>query len=178
MLVKSEPHWFSADQLDRSLVPQLLLTWLLDESSLTRRLVAASHGNFRVRVLSQRWQSPYVGERGRLRMRSREIALVREVELRCKGQPWVFARSVLPFRTLNGELRHLRRFGNSPLGEFLFRTSAVSREGFEICRIPAECRFVPTNLQLGEILWGRRSRFWYQGRPLLVCEVFLPGHEP
>ena len=38
-------------------------------------------------------------------MQSHAVALVREVVLECMGQPWVYARSILPARSLEAALR-------------------------------------------------------------------------
>jgi len=44
-------------------VPAGLEDWLLDRGSLTSRLVKASEGAFRVRVLRQGWGRPLYSER-------------------------------------------------------------------------------------------------------------------
>lgn len=171
-----EPRWLPPKRFDWSRIPSTLRSSLLDESSLTQRLLAASGGDLRVRVLRQRWATPLLNERQRLGMAPRQAALVREVCLECRSQPWVFARSILPARTLTGALRHLRRFADKSLGEQLFRTQGIQRDEFEVCNISTACIFVPEPLQAGQVLVGRRSRFWFHGKPMLVCEIFLPGH--
>tara|TARA_R100000093_G_scaffold70585_2_gene44084 strand:- start:635 stop:964 length:330 start_codon:yes stop_codon:yes gene_type:complete len=101
--------------------------------------------------------------------------LVREVILMGKGEPWVFARSLLPLSSLKGRLRQLRHLNTRPLGGFLFRQPDLEREPMEISRLKPGQRYVPPSLQRGETLWGRRSVFRLEGRPLLVSEVFLPA---
>jgi chorismate--pyruvate lyase len=160
--------------VDRRRLPPATRRWLLDEGSLTRSLVAASGGDFRVRRLHQGWQRPRAEEKRNLDLPARSLALVREVTLECHGTPWVFARSVLPATTLRGRFRHLRRFGDSSLGELLFTDPGVRRDAFEVARIAPEHGFVPTTLTGDGSLWARRSRFWLDEHPLLVCEVFLP----
>lgn len=148
---------------------------LLDEGSLTARLVAASGGNFAVRVQRQCWLRPLAGEREALELRPGAHALVREVTLECHGKPWVFARSVLPAASLTGELRHLRRFGARSLGALLFADPRLVRGDFALALIGPEDALVPQALRAAHALWARRSVFELRGRPLLVQEVFLPA---
>lgn len=148
--------------------------WLLDEGSLTARLVEASGGSFRVRVLAQGWQAPLPGERRALGLRTGSRALVREVLLECAGVPWVYARSILPAAALDGELRHLRRFGARSLGALLFANPRLERGGFEIAAVQPADPLLPRAIAPRHALWGRRSVLRLGGRVLLVQEVFLP----
>lgn len=147
---------------------------LLDEGSLTARLVAASAGDFAVRVQRQCWMRPLAGESAALGLPRAAHALVREVTLECHGRPWVFARSVLPASSLTGELRHLRRFGARSLGALLFADPRLLRGDFALALIGPEDALVPQALRAPHALWARRSVFELRGKPLLVQEVFLP----
>jgi chorismate--pyruvate lyase len=129
-------------------------SWLLDEGSLTARLQAASGNRLRVRVLNQQWQRPRTSERRALGLRAHEVALVREVVLECAGEPWVFARSILPATTLRGRLRHLRRFGERSLGALLFSTRGLRRAPFELARIDVAHRILPAALAGAAPVWG------------------------
>lgn len=148
---------------------------LLDQGSLTARLVAASNGHFAVRVLGQSWQRPLPGERDALGLKQGAHALVREVALCGHGEPWVFARSVLPAASLTGDLRHLRRFGARSLGAMLFADPQLVRGDFELALIGPEDPLLPAALRGPHALWARRSVFRLRGKPLLVQEVFLPA---
>jgi chorismate lyase len=170
-----EPHWKPWRQLPRRALPAAAHDWLLDEGSLTGQLIAASAGRFAVRVLTQRWQRPLPSERRALVMGAGAQALVREVLLVCEGAPWVFARSVIPARTLDGELRHLRRFGQRSLGALLFADPGIERGPFELARVSPGCGLLPQGLDLNTLAWARRRRFVLRGRALLVQEVFLPA---
>lgn len=147
--------------------------WLLDEGSLTARLIALSHGDFYVEVLRQKIMRPGVSERRCLKMKRHELALVREVILHGDHQPWIFARSVLPLSSLTGRLRHLRKQGTQPLGAFLFNQTDLVRSEIAVRCLGPEHVYVPAPL-CGELpLWGRRSVFYLDQKPLLVSEVFL-----
>ena len=153
--------------------------WLLDQGSLTERLIAASGGEFSVRVLSQSLQRPSLSERRALSLPEHRLALVREVILSGAGVPWVFARSVIPLQTLTGRLRRLRHLDSRPLGALLFSDPTMSREPLQWACIDSNSRSLsPQMASLNQPVWGRRSVFKLSAKPLLVCEVFLPSFLP
>ncbi|NVK41244.1 MAG: chorismate lyase [Oceanospirillaceae bacterium] len=143
-------------------------SWLLDNGSLTQRLVSASRGRFHVEVLRQGFYRPSRSEALALGLPPRRLALIREVQLCGNGQPWVYARSVFPVSTLSGAERRLADIGNRPLGSVLFRDPSMQRDPLQIGEL---------QLADGTRLWARRSVFHLSGKPLLVCEVFLPALE-
>ncbi len=153
--------------------------WLLDQGSLTERLIAASGGEFSVRVLSQSLQRPSLSERRALSLPEHRLALVREVILSGAGVPWVFARSVIPLQTLTGRLRRLRHLDSRPLGALLFSDPTMSREPLQWACIDFDSQSLsPQVASLTQPAWGRRSVFKLSAKPLLVCEVFLPSFLP
>jgi len=169
----TEPRWQPA-RAGAAPWPAGLGAWLLDQGSLTAKLVAASGGDFEVQVCFQGVASPKPSERKLLGLGRGHWALVREVVLRGRGEPWVFARSLIPLTSLTGRLRQLRRFDSRPLGAFLFAQPDLQRGTMEVSRIGPGRAYVPPDLQGRAHLWGRRSVFRLEGRPLLVSEVFLP----
>jgi chorismate--pyruvate lyase len=175
---RQEPCWMPARQWLRSGAPLALWDWLLDAASLTRRLQLACGGQFHVRVLHQGWGRPRVSEQRVLGSKRGERALIREVRLMCGERPWVFARTVIPVRSLRGAQRRLARLGDKPLGAALFADPHLRRGEVEVARIGPESRMF--NRAVGtapypEAIWGRRSVFSLQGRSLLVSEIFLPA---
>lgn len=172
------PHsvnWQYRTQLPARLIPSSVKHWLFDPGSLTQRLVKASQGDFRVQVLSQRWQRPTLSEQLLLDMKTRQVAIIREVALLCHDEPWVFARSIIPATSVTGPLRRLRKFDDSSLGSLLFKDSSMQRDAFQICQLPAASHYLPKALENQSMLWGRRSRFRLKAKPLIVSEVFLPA---
>lgn len=152
--------------------------WLLDTGSLTEHLVAASAGNFRVELLQHHWQRPLPSECRALQLPARSRAIVREVFLLCHGEPWVFARSVIPARSLHGRLQRLRKFSARSLGQLLFSDRSMRRQPFELARIPGEHSLIPAAVRQAETVWGRRCRFDLANKPILVSEIFLPTFKP
>lgn len=160
--------------------PRALSDWLFNQDSLTKRLVAASAGEFQVQVLAQGFARPRPSEQRALNLPKRQVALIRTVLLLGCGQPWVFARSIIPLTTLRGPYRFLRHLGSQPLGELLFNDPTMQRGDFELLR----CNAAELDGTAGalpdpdEILWGRRSVFYLNHKPLLVGEIFLPEFAP
>ena len=175
--------WRQQRHIPRGLIPPLIAPWLFDVTSLTQRLRQVCPGRFQVRVVSQKRVRPLRDERIALRMRDPDHALVRMVYLLCDGQPWVFARTVIPLRTLSGVRRRLGRLGIRPLGEMLFADRSMRRGEVEVARLmPGGKLFgliaagaAADVTQQPQPIWGRRSVFYLQDKPLLVSEMFLPA---
>lgn len=179
-------RWRDAHRYLVAAIPASLRPWLLAEGSLTQLLIAASAGDFRVERVLQEWQRPTLSEARLLQIDPNQHALIREVILWGCGQPWVYARSVIPSRSLRGDLRRLRKLRNSSLGALLFRYPQLQRTPFELASVDA--RALPPSLQSAMThlqtdtnshtenkLWARRSRFAIDDRALIVGEIFLEG---
>lgn len=157
--------WRAYRNVPSSILPRHWRSWVLDRGSLTKRLIKASDGQFKVRILDQHWDYPEVNECLALGMKTGMKALIREVELLCAGEVWVRARSIIPYQTLSGEERQLRYLGTRPLGAFLFRSKSMRRKAIQIASFRSD---------EGQIMHARRSVFLLHGKPLLVSELFLP----
>ncbi len=173
-----ELRWAEWQQLRFYRVPADIEGWLRDTGSLTARLKSVCKESFRVRLLRQEWGRPLYSEQRLLGMNMGEIAIVREVELICDGTPWVFARTLIPARSLRGPARRLSMLGEKPLGEVLFADPRMTRGTTEIARLSKQHRLydVATKGQAWKRneIWGRRTLFHLAGHPLLVNEIFLP----
>jgi hypothetical protein len=102
------------------------------------------------------------------------------VRVKCATLSWHTLNAIppVPLPTLRGRGRHLMHLGSRPLGEVLFTDPHVRRGPME-----AACIQVGQRLHRRafgeweeglEPIWGRRSLFRIDDRPLLVCEIFLP----
>lgn len=139
--------------------------WLELPGSLTRALRKRSDA-FSVRVLAEgnvTLTTPLAAFTGQSDARScwsRQVAL-------CHGAtPWVLAHTLVTQASLADSLSGLARLNNRPLGELLFTTPGVHKDQQQI-----------TRTQHG---WGRRTRYWLHGAPVLVAEFFtesLLNHE-
>jgi len=153
-----------------------LLNWLFDPSSLTARLKTCCD-EFRVEVLGQQIIQCSEQEANEDIVAGEDV-LVREVLLFCDNKPQVFARSLLPLRSLTGEEKKLAELGSQSLGQVLFNHPELIRKKIEIAEFfPASSLSVLVNalqLPFTQSLWGRRSVFMLKNKPIMVAEVFLP----
>ncbi|MBL4909306.1 MAG: chorismate lyase [Alteromonadaceae bacterium] len=167
-------HW--QIQAERTLNKQLT-DWLYDPSSLTARLKKHCQ-NFRVEVIGQQVETCSTKEAHSL-IKAGEQVLVREVLLYCDQQPQVFARSLLPLTSLTGDEQQLAHLGTQPLGQILFNNQQLERQSIEISQFNLNssvgqlCKYL--TLPIKDELWGRRSLFVLNNKPIMVAEVFLPN---
>jgi len=152
--------------------------WLSDPRSLTKKIKNQCHQGFQVQLISQTWRSIYYDEATILDLVPYQQALIREVILTCHNKPWVFARTVLPRRSLIGKTRQLAYLKNKPLGEVLFSSPQTKRQLIEMTRLqkkhPLFNKASAFLVDKPDILWGRRTLFYFAQQPLLVNEIFLP----
>lgn len=158
---RSVPAW---------VLPREWRNWVLDNGSLTKRLIKVSQGDFKVRVVFQGWAYPSCDEARVLGIPDRCKALIREVELLCFGKPWVCARSVIPNSTLTGHERQLKHLGTRPLGAYLFKSRTMQRKAIEVASLSVDVEKLSSQTPM----YGRRSVFLLHNKPLLVSELFLP----
>jgi len=137
--------------------------------------MAATAGDFFVRVVHQGWQRPDLSEAKRLGIKAGQVALIREVQLMCHNQAWVRARTVFPLSTLSGRLGYLKKLGNQSLGSLLFKDPSLKRTLFEIASMGGMQGRSLGRQESGCALWGRRSLFYVKHKPILVAEIFLPA---
>jgi len=163
--INFDTRWTTYRRPNSLQAPHLWRQWLCDRGSLTEHLISASENQFRVAVQQQGWFLPSRSEAKILGINQRQVALIREVNLLGGDQPLVYARTVIPADTLTGEQKQLAMLGNRSLGTLLFSDKSMRRGKFQISKL---------KLPSGESVWARRSIFYLSGKPLLVCEVFLP----
>ncbi|WDD98932.1 chorismate lyase [Thalassomonas actiniarum] len=154
-----------------------LSDWLLAPGSLTARLKQlCSH--FRVEVLGQE-MLPCSAAEAHGDIKAGDQVLVREVILYCDDVPQVFARSLLPLTSLTGSERQLAHLGEQPLGQVLFNSPDLERKDIEIACLDRQSPVAALTRMMAledtTELWGRRSLFYLQQKPIMVAEVFLPG---
>jgi chorismate--pyruvate lyase len=167
-------HWQSPDSC---VLAEHLQSWLLDPNSLTARLKTHCH-QFRVELLGQQVECCQAHE-AVADIPVGEKVLVREVLLYCDDKPQVFARSLLPLSSLTGDEQALTNLGSQSLGQVLFNNPSLERKVIEVAAFDLNSSVgkLAQDLQLNftHTLWGRRSIFMLENKPLMVAEVFLPG---
>ena len=167
-------HWQNSDSC---VLPEHLHSWLLDPDSLTARLKTHCQ-QFRVELLGQKIESCQPHE-AVADIPAGEKVLVREVLLYCDDNPQVFARSLLPLSSLTGDEQVLANLGTKSLGQVLFSHPALERKTIEVASFDDNSSVgelaKKLTLDIRHSLWGRRSIFVLDDKPLMVAEVFLPN---
>jgi len=170
-------RWLLPSQALKNRIDPVALAWLSDEGSLTARLKQRCPDGFSVRVLDETWSRPDPSEARLLGCPLNQKVLLRQVHLLCGERLCVYARSVIPLGTLQGRHRRLQHLGDRPLGEYLFAQPHLKRARIEWSRLTPETALYRTALPDGgggATIWGRRSLFLIDRKPLLVAEFFLP----
>lgn len=165
------PVWLEREQLIDAPDP-VMLDWLFNQDSLTRRLDRLSDGRFSVFPQFEGWQPLRPDECLALGLPEAGEGWVREVYLRGNGNKWVFARSVAARSALQEGGLNMDELGTRSLGELLFSDPAFARGTLEVCHYP-EAWLPAADAARG--LWARRSRFNRGALSVLVAEVFLPA---
>lgn len=176
--LQSDARWLPESGLKAHSLPLQMACWLLDRGSLTQRIIRACSGRFRVQLLGQSWQRPLREESVMLGIDPHQWVLTRHVLLLCDDTPWVYARTVIPRKTLSGRHRRLANLGERPLGAVLFADRHMSRGEVEIAQLFSHQSLYAQIEQASpcgsESVWARRSLFKLATKPVLVYECFLP----
>jgi len=163
--------------LKRQIDPEIL-SWLSDSGSLTKRLKNYCPQQFSVTVLAEEWGRADQTEAKLLDISPTEKVLLRQVHLKCDEKICVYARSIIPLNTLHRKHRRLKFLGSKPLGEYLFSSSGLERSIIEWSRLLPDTSLYRIAMSDSDFsdkpLWGRRSLFRIDKKPLLVSEFFLP----
>ena len=173
---QSPSRW--TDRLDAWLpaAPAAAAAWLREPGLLTERLRACCAGEPGLVIVSEA-EAPIAAGDAALLHAPGNSAFVREIELTCDGQPWVFAQTLVPLATLARQ-RWLASLGRAALGERLAAVSGIERGPLEFTRLsagdPLYRRALRERPDPPVALWARRSWFAIEGHRLLVQEVFLP----
>lgn len=154
----------------KSLVSQIapnLLPYLTATGSLTARLEQLSGQKLVVEPIFEGRQTLTLAEKKQLDLplNRPQSAWVREVRLHGTKDSgaWVSARSVFPFASLTGNAKQLANLGTTPIGYVIF-----GRNGAKLAK-----RWI-TLTQDG---WQRTSLYDWEGRKLLISEIFLGAFE-
>jgi chorismate--pyruvate lyase len=153
--------WRQWKQPTRDYLPEPLRTWVIDRGSLTKRLIQACGGDFRVEPIRQYWGRASRSEAQILGINPRQQVYIREVALVCADNPWVYARTIIPRSTMTAQESQLKYLGNKSLGSLLFTHKKMRRGNIQITPLD------------NQSLWARRSLFFLSDKPLLVSEFFI-----
>jgi chorismate--pyruvate lyase len=175
-LFACEPSWRPNRTGTRQQLPANVRSWTYETGSLTQRLRRFYGSAVTVKVLRQRWQTPFLSERQQLTLPEHRFALVREVLLYAHDRPLILARTIIPTRTLKAARSNLAKLGTRPLGEVIFAYPKLERLQLDVTLIQPAL-WTPAARELAQIqrpVWSRRTVYGLHHRTMLVSECFLP----
>ncbi|HIF50877.1 MAG TPA: chorismate lyase [Thiotrichaceae bacterium] len=175
---KLKLNWQKKEIVSLDITDQRISDFLFQEGSLTRFIQERCDGNFSIELLTESWCSPISDEIEFLSLPSDEITFLRESRLKCDTQTLVYARTVIPGKTLSGKNKKLTELGTTPLGDILFNDEMTYRTDMRYTKITIDCELhskATKDSNITSELWGRQSLFYSDHQPLLVTEIFLPA---
>ena len=172
-------NWENKQSIIHQDIDETIQSYLFQDGSLTRYLQQQCKGIFQIELKSEAWHTPMPDEATILGLNNNEDAFIRESWLKSDNIKLVYARTIIPRKTLIGETEVLANLGTKPLGEILFADESTYRAKTHYAKIPTECdlyTLITDNISNNndEGIWGRQSLFYIQDKPLLISEIFLP----
>ena len=155
-----------------------LSTFLFENGSLSRLIQERFRRKLRIDLINESWSTAMTYEKKLLSLRNYEIIFAREAYLSCNNKKLVYARTVIPRKTLKAQNHTLTRLGQKPLGEILFNNNKIFRGNIKYAKIPLHNELhnkAKKHCNIYSDLYGRQSIFYVKNKPLLLIEVFLPG---
>lgn len=167
-------------------VPSHLREWLAKPAVLTAALKRVCN-NFSLEVKDQQVKHMLTQELLALGSTESTLGYVRETCLGGEGDPLVYARVTMPYRTYLSKREALETLGSRPIGEtLLYHDGEIKRSPFEIKKITQDDELLFDSLVHQHFfqvvierksafpeLWARRSTFTFGDHKMLITEVFL-----
>ena len=180
-LFNNEHEWNEHRSGSRHQLPEAVQSWTYEAGSLTQRLRDYYGNTIAVTILFHQWRTPFLSERRQLHLPLHRYGLTREVMLHSKGKPLLLARTIIPEATIKVAHRNLAHLGTRPLGEVIFSYPDLERITMDLVVINPTTWTTQAQQKanIDQPIWGRRTVYAIQKRPMLVSEFFLPeilGH--
>ena len=160
MQPKQISSWITSKEFHNESIDTHVKSWLTETGPITNRI--KSNGTFKLELIKDevgtvnRIDANFLGEDlGEIK--------IREVLLLSNNKPKVFARSLIPNRTIEKGLSELGELGSKPLGDILFEKEIFKK---------IETVFAQFS-ESGNLYWGRKSKYLVKVYPLSVMEIFL-----
>lgn len=160
MKLKQISPWISNKAMQNKLQNKLIKSWLLEEGPITSRI--KSNEIFKLNLLKEQIEKVEQIEMDFLGKNLGQIK-IREVILFGDEEPRVFARSLIPVKTIDQGLSKLGELGTKPLGDILFEKEIFKKIDIVFAKFENS----------KSIFWGRKTKYLVKTLPLSVMEVFL-----
>ena len=160
MKLKQISPWISFKKMSILLVNENIKSWLIEKGPITKRI--KSEESFKLNLIKDEISAVDDSEKKFLEESSDKIK-VREVILMGNNIPRVYAKSLIPIRTIENGFSRLGKLGTKPLGDILFEKEIFKKTDVVYAQFQDK----------DSIFWGRKTKYIVKNMPLSVMEVFL-----
>jgi len=160
MKLKQISPWISFKKMSILLVNENIKSWLIEKGPITKRI--KSEESFKLNLIKDEISAVDDSEKKFLEETSDKIK-VREVILLGNNIPRVYAKSLIPIRTIENGFSRLGELGTKPLGDILFEKEIFKKTDVVYAQFQDK----------DSIFWGRKTKYIVKNMPLSVMEVFL-----
>ena len=160
MKLKQISPWISFEKMTTLLANENIKSWLIEKGPITKRI--KSEESFKLNLIKDEISAVDDSEKKFLEESSDKIK-VREVILMGNNIPRVYAKSLIPIRTIENGFSRLGELGTKPLGDILFEKEIFKKTDVVYAQFQDQ----------DSIFWGRKTKYIVKNMPLSVMEVFL-----
>ena len=160
MKLKQISPWISFEKMTILLANENIKSWLIEKGPITKRI--KSEESFKLNLIKDEISAVDDSEKKFLEETSDNIK-VREVILLGNNIPRVYAKSLIPIRTIENGFSRLGELGTKPLGDILFEKEIFEKTDVVYAQFQDK----------DSIFWGRKTKYIVKNMPLSVMEVFL-----
>ena len=160
MKLKQISPWISFEKMTILLANENIKSWLIEKGPITKRI--KSEESFKLNLIKDEISAVDDSEKKFLEESSDKIK-VREVILMGNNIPRVYAKSLIPIRTIENGFSRLGELGTKPLGDILFEKEIFKKTNVVYAQFQDQ----------DSIFWGRKTKYIVKNMPLSVMEVFL-----
>ena len=160
MKLKQISPWISFEKMTILLANENIKSWLIEKGPITKRI--KSEESFKLNLIKDEISAVDDSEKKFLEESSDKIK-VREVILMGNNIPRVYAKSLIPIRTIENGFSRLGELGTKPLGDILFEKEIFKKTDVVYAQFQDK----------DSIFWGRKTKYIVKNMPLSVMEVFL-----
>ena len=166
MKLKQISPWISFEKMTILLANENIKSWLIEKGPITKRI--KSEESFKLNLIKDEISAVDDSEKKFLEESSDKIK-VREVILMGNNIPRVYAKSLIPIRTIENGFSRLGELGTKPLGDILFEKEIFKKTNV----VYAQFQDQDQDQDQDSIFWGRKTKYIVKNMPLSVMEVFL-----
>ena len=160
MKLKQNSSWMTYKEMINQVKNDSIKSWLSESGPITKRISA--NENFELNLLREEIDEVDETEKKYLGNSIGDIK-VREVLLLGNKVPKVYAKSLIPVKTIKKGFSKLGSLGTKPLGDILFEKNIFNKIDVMYSSFEHE----------DSIFWGRKTKYLVKNLPFSVMEIFL-----